>query len=80
MAKKRAKSTRGYTMDEAWTVAMKPGGSAAVVDLEGGGYAVPLARNTKMAPPSRTKPIAARIPSRRVLILPSSFGIWRIVG
>lgn len=70
----------GYTIGDAWSVAMRPNGSHSVVDLEGGGYAVPLERNKRMAPPSRTVPIRARIPSGEVFILPGrSFGVWKIV-
>lgn len=72
--------TKGYTMDKAWDVAMNVTKSNAVCDLEGGGYAVPLERNTEMKPPNKTKPILARVPSGIVSILPSgSFGIWRVV-
>ncbi len=70
----------GYSIDAAWKVAMGPDGSHSVVDLEGGGYAVPIERSKKIAPPSKTKPILARIPSGVVALLPSRFGVWRIVG
>lgn len=70
---------RGYTAEQAWAIAMKPDGSRSIVDLDGGGYAVPLERNTKIAPPSKTKPIRAQIPSGKVWLLPVTFGIWGIV-
>lgn len=72
-------TANGYSADAAWELAMKPGGAQSVVDLEGGGYAVPLERNEKIAPPSKTIPILARVPSGVVSILPGPYA-WRIVG
>lgn len=72
---------RGYTAEQAWAIAMGPAGAHSVVDLEGGGYAVPLERAKKIAPPSKTVPIRAQIPRGKVWILPSgSFGIWKVVS
>ena len=74
-----SKAPRGYTAEQAWKVAMQPGGSASVANLEIGGYAVPLERSTKIAPPSRTVPIRAQIPSGKVWILPGKMhGFWVI--
>jgi hypothetical protein len=73
-----ARSLRGFTIEEAWKVAMAPGGSQSVVDLEDGGYAVPRIRGP-IAPPSKRKPIAATIPTGKVKLLPGPYGGWRIV-
>lgn len=59
---------------------MAPGGSKSVVDLEGGGYAVPVERKTVIAPPSQTKPVLAQVPSGFISILPGRFGQWRVVA
>ena len=70
----------GYSAEAAWKIAMAPNGSKSVVDLEGGGYAVPLERTKEIAPPCRTIPILARVPSGKVSLLPGRFGAWRIVA
>ncbi len=69
-----------YTAVQAWKIAMSPGGSRCVVDIEGGGYAVPVEANREIKPPSKTVPIRARVPGRVVNILPGSFGVWRVVS
>jgi hypothetical protein len=71
-------------MDQAWAVAMAPGGSQSVVDLAEGGFAVPRhpsGRGKKIAPPNRKVPIEAQVPSGRVMILPfpGHFGYWMVV-
>lgn len=69
-----------FTAEQAWAIAMNiPGGPCSVADLDGGGYAVPLDRRPIM-PPSRTEPIRALVPSGEVEILPSNFGVWRVVA
>jgi len=81
VASSRPPPRAGYDIDGAWSVAMRPGGSASVVNLAGGGYAVPLERSKEIAPPSRTVPIRARVPSGVVSILPTAtHGVWRIIG
>lgn len=68
-----------YSMDDAWTVAMRPGGSRSVVDLESGGYAVPVERSTGYKRPSRTKPIRAYVPCGVALVVCATPGLWRVV-
>lgn len=70
-------SRNAFDIEAAWTIAAHY--SRSVCDLDGGGYAVPVERSRKIKPPSRTKPIRALVPSGEVLILPVTFGIWRIV-
>jgi len=74
---------RPFTMAEAWSIAMAPGGSMCVVDLDGGGYAVPVARG-RVAPPVPRLPIAAfirgpdGIPARAWITPPEHSTTWRI--
>lgn len=69
---------RGFNIDDAWRLAMQPGGARSVVNFQGGGYAVPVAPR-KILPPDPKVPIAALVPGRRVWIIPGvTFGVWRM--
>lgn len=77
----RPRAVLGYTIDEAYKVKKTMPESGGLVDLEYGGYAIPLARNLKMEPPSRTVPIHARVPRGVVALLPGNVhGFWRLVS
>lgn len=77
----RPSAILGYTIDDAYKVKAKMPEAGGLVELEYGGYAIPLARDLKMAPPSRTIPIHARVPRGVVALLPGSVhGFWRLVS
>ncbi len=77
----RPETILGYTIDEAYKVKQRMPGSGGLVDLELGGYAIPLVRNDRMEPPSRTVPIPARVPRGVAELLPGKVhGFWRLVG
>lgn len=70
---------RGFTADEAWALAMGPGGSRAVCDFQGGGYVVPATPNREMAPPDKRRPIQAIAPWGLIWILPGHHSTsWRL--
>lgn len=70
----------GYPIEMAYNVRATMPNPGGLVDLEVGGYAIPLLASKKVAPPSKTIPILARIPTGIVSLLPgNTFGLWRIV-
>lgn len=77
--KPRENPLAGYSMDDAYAVKGKMPGAGGLVDLEYGGYGIPITRSEGLAPPSKTEPIVARIPAGLVSLLPGRHMLWRIV-
>lgn len=70
----------GFSVDRAWALAMRPGGSGSITSMKGGGYAVLRDRKLDLKPPSKIIPVVARMPSGWVKILPDGdYNWWRVV-
>ncbi len=81
--KSRGNPLSGYSIDDAYTVKAGMPNAGGLVDLEYGGYGIPVTANRAnraMTAPSQTKPIVARIPAGTVELLPGPRARWRVVN